>query len=311
MRPRKNRYIGLRQASGVQLKYFLRYNRLPAGMNDGRSEVIQRVLDYVEAGKLTTEAVDRAIVEFLEYRNKRVYLYRADPDALARLDGSSFPNLIESWSDARIEALPETPRQNYAWVDSPPHPDHLQRNPSPSRHPDGRGAGGMAARGQGHRARCEPGIGVRHAELRSTRPHPSSRAPPARLLHPLPRAVRGIARHAAGSVSSSPGAARARVGRPGSASAGPGLDPRRAGRHRLDGSRRARDDCIQGGRAQYRRARLGPVRLASGESAGRGGSHLLREIPTDIYASTSMVRFTRDSLVQEVRYVLAQIQAHA
>ncbi len=117
MRARTNRYAGLRRASGVQLKYFLRYHRLAAGMNDGRAQVIQRVLDYIETGKLTTETVDRAIVEFLEYRNKRVYLYTADPKALARVDGSVFANRIDTWSEATIEAQPESPRQNYAYVD--------------------------------------------------------------------------------------------------------------------------------------------------------------------------------------------------
>jgi hypothetical protein len=48
-----------------------------------------------------------------------------------------------------------------------------------------------------------------------------------------------------------------------------------------------------------------------GDSTQNGAPRLLREVPTEIHAGTSMVRFTRDSLVQEVRYVLGQIQAHA
>ena len=78
-RLRPARRAGLRLASGVQLKYFLRYQQLPAGMGDPRMQVVQRILDYIEAGRLGGDVVDRAIAEFLEYRNKRVYLYRAEP----------------------------------------------------------------------------------------------------------------------------------------------------------------------------------------------------------------------------------------
>lgn len=311
MRPRKNRYIGLRQASGVQLKYFLRYNRLPAGMNDGRSEVIQRVLDYVESGKLTTEAVDRAIVEFLEYRNKRVYLYRADPDALARIDGSNFPNLIESWSEARIEALPETPRQNYAWVDS----RHIRITFSEThRHPAIR----MAEERVGWRragkvivldVSRESGF-VTLSYDPPGRIHPHGRRPLDYFTHyrerseallgtplvpfPLHQVLREL--ESGDLVRLQQGRGSTLDGRVDIVSMG--LDVRAMTAFKaVEPSIAVRDS------GRY-------VWLPEGQPGGVG-SHLLREIPTDIYASTSMVRFTRDSLVQEVRYVLAQIQAHA
>ncbi len=310
MPPRKNRYAGLRQASGVQLKYFLRYHRLAAGMNDGRSQVIQRVLDYVENGTLTGETVDRAIVEFLEYRNKRVYLFRADPAALGRLDGSAFSNRIADWSEARIDPQPETPRQNYAYVGE----HHIRITFSEThRHPAIR----LAEERVGWRRVGK--VIVLDVDRRSGfvtlsfdppgRIHSHGRRPLDYFQHyrtksegllgtplvpfPLHQALAEL--ETGNLVRLQQGRGTTLDGRVDIVSLG--LDVRA-----MTAFQAVKPTIAVRDSGRY-------VWLPGGPPDT--GTRLLREIPTDIYATTSMVRFTRDSLVQEVRYVLGQIQAHA
>jgi hypothetical protein len=308
---RQSRYAGLRLASGIQLKYFLRYHRLPAGMNDGRAEVIERVLGYVASGRLAGETVDRAIVEFLEYRNKRVYLYKADVGTVERTPDSPFSRRIQSWSEARIEPRPDTPRQNYAYVDS----RHIRVTFSEThRHPAIR--------------LSEARVGWRHVGKvvvldvdRETGFTTLSYDPPGRL-HPHGRRPLDYFAHYRAKAESLLG--------------GP-LSPFPLHRAlvELESGDLVR---IQQGRGSTLDGRVDLVALGfdvramtvfqavkpsialrdsgryvwlPGGQPGNGAPHLLREIPTDIYATTSMVRFTRDSLVQEVRYVLDQIRAHA
>jgi hypothetical protein len=310
-RTRPNRYAGLRQASGVQLKYFLRYHRLPAGMHDGRAEVIRRVLDYVEAGRLPGETVDRAIVEFLEYRNKRVYLYRADPAALRALEDSRFAHRIERWSEASIEPRPESPRENYAYVDA----HHIRVTFSEThRHPtihlaDER----LGWRSVGKVIVLDVDRDSGFVTLSYDPPgriHPHGRRPIDYFAHYRSRAeallgapLAPFPLHQALFGLESGDLVRLQQGR------GTTLDGRvdivAMG---LDVRAMAAFQAVKPSIAVRDSGRY--VWLPAGPP-GNVAPHLLREIPTDIYASTSMVRFTRDSLVQEVRYVLDQIQAHA
>jgi hypothetical protein len=308
---RPHRYAGLRRASGMQLKYFLRYHRLAAGMHDGRSQVIQRVLDYIESGKLPAEIVDRAIVEFLEYRNKRVYLYRAEPAMLANLDETRFSRLIRRWSDAVIDPMPEAPKENYAYAD----PDHLRVTFSEThRHPAIR----VADERMGWRRVGK--IVVLDVDRRSGFVT-LSYDPPGRL-HPHGRRPLDYFSHYRGRAESLLGGSLAPF-------------PLHQALIQLESGNLVR---LQQGRGSTLDGRVDIVALGldvrsmpafqavkpsiavrdsgryvwlPGGQAGNGAPHLLRELPTDIYAATSMVRFTRDSLVQEVRYVLGQIQAHA
>ncbi|HEY8257026.1 MAG TPA: hypothetical protein VIG08_05165 [Gemmatimonadales bacterium] len=308
---RPHRYAGLRRASGMQLKYFLRYHRLAAGMHDGRAQVIQRVLDYIESGKLPAEIVDRAIVEFLEYRNKRVYLYQADPSTLARLDESRFSRRISSWADAGIDPMPDAPRQNYAYVDS----GHIRVTFSEThRHPAIR----IADERMGWRRVGK--VVVLDADRRSGfvtlsydppgRIHPHGRRPLDYFTHyrataesMLGGSLAPFPLHQALKALESGDLVRLQQGR-GSTVDGRvdivalGLDVRS-----MPAFQAVKPSIAVRDSGRY-------VWLPEGEN-GNGGTRLLREIPTDIYAATSMVRFTRDSLVQEVRYVLGQIQAHA
>ncbi len=309
--PRRTRYAGLRLASGVQLKYFLRYHRLPAGMNDGRAQVIQRVLDYVDRGALTAETVDRAIVEFLEYRNKRVYLFKADRATLERLDEAPFTHRIGRWSEARIEAQPESPRQNYAYVD----PRHIRVTFSEThRHPAVR----LAEERVGWRRVGK--VIVLDVDRQSGfvtlsydspgRIHPHGHRPLDYFAHYRARAeallggpLAPFPLHQALLELESGDLVRLQQGR-GSTLDGRvdivalGLDVRAM-------------RVFQAVKPSIAVRDSGRYVWLPGGQPGNGAPHLLREIPTDIYASTSMVRFTRDSLVQEVRYVLGQIQAHA
>ena len=304
---RPNRYAGLRHASGVQLKYFLRYHRLAAGMNDGRAEIIQRVLDYVHTGKLDGETVDRAIVEFLEYRNKRVYLYAACPAALASLDEGALPRRIDAWSDARIDPQPVAPVLNYSYVD----PRHLRITFSEThRHPAVRLAEERVGwRRVGKVIVLDVNRASGFVSLSYDPPgriHPHGRRPLDYYTHYRNRAEALLGSplvpyplHQALFQLESGDLVRLQQGR-GST---------------LDG----RVDIVSLGldvRAMtaFQAVKSSIALRDSGRYVwlpGGGRTHLLREIPTDIYASTSMVRFTRDSLVQEVRYVLDQIQAHA
>jgi hypothetical protein len=309
--PRPNRYAGLRLASGIQLKYFLRYHRLPAGMNDGRVQVIQRVLDYIASGKLAGETVDRAIVEFLEYRNKRVYLLKADPAALERSAASAFSHRIGTWAEASIEAQPESPRQNYAYVD----PRHIRITFSEThRHPAIR----LAEERVGWRrvgkvivldADRQTGF-VTLSYDSPGRIHPHGRRPLDYFAHYRDKAeallggpLAPFPVHQALVELESGNLVRLQQGR-GSTLDGRvdivalGLDVRAM-------------TVFQAVKPSIAVRDSGRYVWLPGGPSGNGAPHLLREIPTDIYAATSMVRFTRDSLVQEVRYVLDQIQAHA
>ena len=221
-RVRVSRQAGLRLARGVQLKYFLRYQNLAAGMSNSRSAVIRRILDYVDAGKLTGEAVDRAIVEFLEYRNKRAYLYTADPTRLSHLDLSRFTRGIKDWCDARIVPAPDAPRENYAYVDA----DALRVTFSEThRHP----AVHLASERVGWRRVGK--VIVLDADRRSGFVSLSLDAPGritltdprAGLLRPLSAPRRGTARHRLDPLPTPAGTAAPGIGRPGSAPAGKGI----------------------------------------------------------------------------------------
>jgi hypothetical protein len=295
----------------MQLKYFLRYHRLAAGMHDGRAQVIQRVLDYVESGKLPAEIVDRAIVEFLEYRNKRVYLYRAAPALLADLDEARFSRPIRSWAEAVIDPMPETPKENYAYAD----PGHIRVTFSEThRHPAIR----VADERMGWRRVGK--IIVLDADRRTGfvtlsydppgRLHPHGRRPLDYFSHYRARAeallgtpLAPFPLHQALTHLESGDLVRLQQGR-GSTLDGRvdivalGLDVRSM-------------PAFQAVKPSIAVRDSGRYVWLPGGQAGNGAPHLLRELPTDIYAATSMVRFTRDSLVQEVRYVLGQIQAHA
>jgi hypothetical protein len=309
--PHPSRYAGLRLASGVQLKYFLRYHRLPAGMNDGRAKVIERVLGYVASGKLAGETVDRAIVEFLEYRNKRVYLFQADLATLERTRDSTFSRRIESWAEARIEAQPDLPRQNYAYVDS----RHIRITFSEThRHPAIR----LAEERVGWRRVGKvivldvdrPSGFVTLSHDPPGRIHPHGRRPLDYFAH-----YRAKAEELLGGPLSPFPLHRALV----ELESGDLVRIQQGRGSTLDG----RVDIValgfdvrtmpvfQAVKPSIALRDSGRYVWLPGGQPGNGGPHLLREIPTDIYATTSMVRFTRDSLVQEVRYVLEQIQAHA
>ena len=309
--PRASRYAGLRLASGVQLKYFLRYHHLPAGMNDSRGEVIERVLGYVASGKLAGETVDRAIVEFLEYRNKRVYLFKADPAAIERACVATLARRIETWSEARIEAQPEAPRQNYVYVDA----RHIRVTFSEThRHPAIR----LAEERVGWRRVGKVVVLDAHRPTGFVtlsydspgRIHPHGRRPLDYFAHYRAKAeallggpLTPFPLHRALVELESGDLVRLQQGR-GSTLDGRvdlvalGLDVRAM-------------TVFQAVKPSIALRDSGRYVWLPGGQPRNGAPHLLREIPTDIYATTSMVRFTRDSLVQEVRYVLAQIQAHA
>ncbi|MBA3522744.1 MAG: hypothetical protein H0T90_09615 [Gemmatimonadales bacterium] len=305
------RYAGLRHASGVQLKYFLRYQNLTAGMSDRRLEVIQRVLEYIEDDTLPGEIVDRAIVEFLEYRNKRVYLYQADPSRLCALDASRFAHPIGDWSEAHIVLRPEIPRENYAYLDQ----DHLRvsfsethRQPTVS----------MAMERVGWRRvgkvivlDVERRTGFATLSFDSPgRVHPHGSRPLdyynfyreraesllGTQLIPFPLRDALFKLEAGDLVRLQQGRGSTLDGRVDIVASG--LDVRAMTAFQaVKPSIAVRDS----GRYVWLPAGLSP----------HGGPHLLREVPTEIYGGTSMVRFTRDSLVHEVRYVLEQVRAHA
>jgi hypothetical protein len=308
---RATRHAGLWLASGVQLKYFLRYHKLPSGMGDPRADVIRRVLDYVDSGRLAGGIVDRAIVEFLEYRNKRVYLYRADPGALRRVSPSRFTRPIRDWSEASILAQPDLPRENYAFLD----PDHIRVTFSEThRH----AAVNLRAERVGWRRVGK--VIVLDADRRSGfvmlsfdppgRAHPHGPRPLDYFAHHLARAesllqtplvpvpLQGalLALEAGDLIRLEQGRGSTVDGRVDIVASGPDV-------RAMPAFQAVRPSIAVRDSGRYVWLPTGPL--------GNGAPQLLREVPTEIHAATSMVRFTRDSLVQEVRYVLGQIQAHA
>jgi hypothetical protein len=310
-RLRPARRAGLRLASGVQLKYFLRYQQLPAGMGDPRMQVVQRILDYIEAGRLGGDVVDRAIAEFLEYRNKRVYLYRAEAAALARPDLARYPFRIRAWSEARIESLPDSPRANYSYIDSAQIRVTFSET---HRHP----TIDLAAERVGWRRAGK--VIVLDADRRTG--FVTLALDPPGLIHPHgSRPLDYYAFYA--------GQAEALLGTPlvpfplqgplTRLEAGNLVRVQQGRGSTIDG----RIDILASGPDVRAMPAFQAVRPSiavrdsgryvwlPGDSTQNGAPRLLREVPTEIHAGTSMVRFTRDSLVQEVRYVLGQIQAHA
>ena len=218
---------------------------------------------------------------------------------------------IESWSEARIEAQPDTPKQNYAYVDS----GHIRVTFSEThRHPAIR----VAEERVGWRRAGK--VVVLDVDRRSGfvtlsydppgRIHPHGRRPLDYFAHYrvkaealLGESLSPFPLHKALVELESGNLVRIQQGR------GSTLDGR-VDLVALGFDVRAMT-VFQAVKPSIALRDSGRYVWLPGGKPGNGTPHLLRELPTDIYATTSMVRFTRDSLVQEVRYVLEQIQAHA
>jgi hypothetical protein len=301
----QRREAGLRVASAVQLKQYLRYQGLAAGMNDTKNQVIQRVLGYVSEGQLTEEDVDKALVEFLEYRNKRVHLYTVDPTRLRRLDHSRFTREIRSWAEANIVAAPASPRENYSFIT----PERVRVNFTEThRQPVvDLFAERVSWQNVGKVIVLEANRQTGFVSL--------SFDPPGRL-HPHGHTALDYFNYYEGRAAALLGAQLQPFDLQKALRALEAGDLIRIPQRRGSGLDGSVEIVAAGADVRQMQAFQATEPLIAVRDNGRyvwvaRPPDLLREVPTNIEARSSMIRFTKDSLLQEVQYVLAQVQAHS
>ena len=302
---------GLQQASGVQLKTYLQYRELPAGLGDTRAGAVKRVIRYVEQDKLSLEQVHRAITEFQEYSNKRVYLYVIDPALVQRIHRDRFTRVIDSWTRARIVALPGSPRENYSYIDA----DRIRVNFSETHRVAvvNRRAGtldwkegtrvvvldvdrhtGFVALSFDHPGTVHP-HGERPIDYFTyylQRAHALLGAPLAQF--PIYQALLNL--EARDLIQIPHGRAKTVDG---------GFDMTAAvDLRQMEIYAKVRPSIATRDSGRF-------VWIANPPSRSSLPTAILRDVPTEIYAGTSMVRFTKDCLAEEVEYVLDQIRSHA
>jgi len=104
---------------GVLWKRYLKWLGLPSGVNDKVEDIPSRLVEYVQDGRLALADLRAAFIEFDEYSDKTVILFKADPSALAQLDVGQFQKLIASTADATIAKPLDNPQLNYTLFEPP------------------------------------------------------------------------------------------------------------------------------------------------------------------------------------------------
>jgi len=103
--------------SGTIAKHFLQYRGLARGATDSIDQLAERIVSYVDTGKLTAADIKTFVRELREYGDKRVYLFKGDPAKLKKVTGDKFPNLITDLEEATLKSG-SNQHVNYALVDS-------------------------------------------------------------------------------------------------------------------------------------------------------------------------------------------------
>lgn len=313
-----NLRAGLQRASRIIVVQYLRYRGLPAGTNDTKKQIIDRVLRYIKDAALTVDAVWQAVIDFEEHSNKSVFLLEADPEKLRTAADGDLPERVPDLLHARIRHAPAEPVVSYSYVDelelrisfsevhSKPHYDY--------------DAGTIDSvpltKVIALTAELETGfVALRLDPPEVMNPHKGSvryhQFYVERAMQILGCTLSQFSIDTALLKIEQSDLVRLPYGRM-------GLDDGRVDLQTQDDYRHM--DVYGGVWEEARIKQKGRYIWLKTEDPRRSGvqeqtlpvaTGLLRDIPTDIYAGSSMVRFTKDVLPQEVEYVVGQIRAHA
>jgi hypothetical protein len=102
--------------NGVMAKWMLQYRGLPRGAADSVPELIERIVGYVAAGRLSESDVFNMAREIREYSAKHVYLLQGDAARMADVRWDRAEAYVDDLSVARIRVLPANPVRNYTSV---------------------------------------------------------------------------------------------------------------------------------------------------------------------------------------------------
>lgn len=305
---------GLDAASAVVLKYFLRFRGLIAGMNDSKDEITERFIEHIERGRLPLDEAIAGIISLQEFSNKRVYLYQLPKATVRDFDLDRLPKRISQWEGVRITHLPDNPVVNYSLVDekrirvsyAETHRRIHQNlsNDTLQRIPVTRVVVLQVERNSGFTTlSLDPPETINPHNNNSQEYYDYYTGKAQQLLGGVP--ARFMINNALMKLESS------------------NLIRIPYGRGRTDdglvdlvSDHDSRDMGVYTGvKKQTVTKESGRYIWLGGSEAGdRGlpsGHTLHRNIHTEIHAATSMVRFTKDCLQEEVDYVLQQLRAHA
>jgi hypothetical protein len=296
---------GLAGTSRTMIEQFLRYSGVPAGTGDTKGEITKRVIRYVTEGRLRADAVARAVVEFREFSNKAIFLYSIDRGRLGNLE-DRLPRYVETWSKARIAEDPVATVVSYSCIDGTlARVSFAEQHKKP--HFDF----------EAGRISTVPVVKVVVLDVETDTGFVTLRYDPPEQLNPHRGSRLGYYSYfveRAQELTRSP------------------LTPFDISKALLsiDGGKlvrtpygRARTDDGQidlAATADYRTMDIYPAILPkiATKQSGRyiwledaSEEELLRDVPTDISAAASMVRFTKDVVAPEVAYVLGKIRAHS
>lgn len=301
---------GLEQTSSVMLKMYLRYRGLVAGMKDAKDSVVNRIERYVADGDIDALELATDILRFQEYNNKRVYLYNVTGPALRNFDPGTLPELVDNVAGISLAGAFPAPTIVYSW-----HDTDFARVVFAETH---RRAVADYARGVIHTVPVTK-IVVLNVELATGFITLSYDAPEQVNPHRSHVGYYEHYRRAAETLIGTEmlqfliGGALAQLERSPLVHIPHGRQVTADGRVDLtaDGEdyremgtyAKFAGDVIAHDRGRY-------VWLAD-DTGKKGSPELLRDVPTEMFARTSLVRFTKDCLENEVEYVIGQIRAHA
>jgi hypothetical protein len=286
------------------IKNQLRYLDLAVGTNDSRDESIARWLARVDDGAIDPADALRFLIGFKEYNNKRVYMLKASPADLAGFQASTLVRRVSHVGEVALHREPSAPSVSYSFFD-----DTTLRVSYAETHQKtviDRAAQSVDLVPITKHIVLNVDFTTGFATLSFDTPEAVSPHDASAQYYAYYKArVNALvgAEFTVYDISS----ALMNLERSSLVRIPSGRSILADGRMDLTTD----DDCrtmgvypsVSGSLIAKDRGRYIWLCAASAD--------ILRDVPTDIYARTGMVRFTKDSLAPEVEYVIEQIRAHA
>jgi hypothetical protein len=304
--------------SAVMLKYYLKYQNLTPGMNDTKEQVVARIFRYLDGGQLSADELLSAAIQFQEYNNKRFYLFNVTRPALRGVDVAALPRRVDELGSAAITQKPDKPTVSYSWTNGQMlRVSWAETHRFPT----------VDYEREKITIRPVTRIVVLNVELTTgfitlaydtagpLNPHGGHMG---YFLHYVREAEKLLGTpflqfQTGGALMKLEKSKIVRLPQGRSAFDDGAIDITSLGTDYRDmkSFSLVRDSVVAKEKGRY-------IWLASGSPAKKPDAalpglsvQLERDIPTDIHSRTSMIRFTKDCLEDEVEYVIAQIRAHA